>query len=390
MIKSFNIAKQYIYDENRKVIGYELLYRGKCENYFLASSIIFNFALQNLTEQKDKFIFINVDEDFLFSDLTNLEFVKNTIVFELMEDIKISHRLIKKLIDLRENKGFKISINNFDYLKHAEILNYLDFVKINIMDDDKIFKNISIITQSKIKSIAFKVENEVFYKIAKKLGFNLFQGYYFCLPQEESWEMNSIDENLIIKILNLVIRKEDIKVIEDYFKLSPDFLLNLLVYINSAYFGFKAKIGSVKRAISFMGYKNLEKWLLFQLFFSKKEYLIFFEKATFRGKILEYVTQDLFPEVSEKAFLTGMLSVFNKKEIFHKIELDNDITAAIEKREGILGELLMLLEKAEDNDFENIDHIMDKYSLNLKKLMEYELKAISWFETLKDEIKNVR
>jgi EAL and modified HD-GYP domain-containing signal transduction protein len=317
-----------------------------------------------------------------------VEINKNKIIFELLEDIKISQKLVKRLEYLK-NAGFKFSINNFDYLKHLEIIDYLDFVKLNIMDNDKIFKNISILKQYNTKPIAFKIESEVFYKIAQKLEFDLFQGYYFHYPQEELMELKSPEEKLIVKILNAVIKYEKIDIIEDYFKLSPNLLTNLILYINSAYFGFKTKITSIKRIISLLGYKNLEKWLLLQLFFSKKEFYILFEKATFRGKILEYITQDLFPELFEKAFLTGMLSILQEDDILYQIDLDEDIISAIKEKKGVLGELLFLLESSENNDFKSLDLILQKYKLDFKKLMEYELKSISWFENLKTKMKNV-
>ncbi len=387
MIKGFNIAKQYIYAGNNKVEGCELFFRGKNkQNFFHATLITFNYLIEHL--KLNKYVFINVDKHFLLSDLPQVFQQEGKIVFELMEDIEINQNIINRIESLKE-KGFLFSINNFNLIKHEDLLKVLDFAKVDIKDDERIFKNLNALKLNNIKPIAFKIENEIFYKIAQKLGFEYYQGYYFSYPEEETFNLKEENQKLILKLINGVVRQEPINKIEEYFKLSHKLVTGLLIYINSAYFGFRSKIDSLKRAISILGYKNLEKWLLFQLFYSNKNLTLLLEKASFRGKLLEFITEDIMPELKDNAFLVGMLSVIEKQSILKELELEDKVLNALIHREGLLGELLTLIEESEKGKFENLEKLMEKYHIDAKKLMEYELKSFSWFERMKMEIQNV-
>ncbi|EDP73069.1 HDOD domain-containing protein [Hydrogenivirga sp. 128-5-R1-1] len=291
MIKGFNIAKQYIYGKNKKIEGCELFFRGEgIQDFFHATLITFNYLIENL--KLNKYVFLNVDKNFIMSELPQIFEQSKKVVFELMEDIEIDSSIIDKIKKLK-TKGFLFSVNNFDIIQHEDLLEFLDFAKVDIKDDERIFKNLNALKLNNIKPIAFKIENEIFYKIAQKLGFEYYQGYYFSYPEEETFNLKEENQKLILKLINGVVKQEPINKIEEYFKLSPKLVTGLLIYINSAYFGFRSKIDSLKRAISILGYKNLEKWLFFQLFYSNKNLTLLLEKASFRGKLLEFITEDI-------------------------------------------------------------------------------------------------
>ncbi|MDQ7056862.1 MAG: HDOD domain-containing protein [Persephonella sp.] len=387
MIRGIQIAKQQIYTKDRKPVGYELFFRGSIDDHFKASLITFNYLMEN--SKNRYYVFLNVNDEFIFSEIPDLTDNRTKIVFEIVEDTPLTDRLLKRIKRLKE-KGALFSINNFDFSKHAEFVEFLDFAKLNIVDNENVFRSIKLLRDYRVKSVAFKIENEIFYKIAQQLGFEYFQGFFLSVPQEESFDLNEHNYKVIIKVLNSVINMEPPENVEEYLKLAPKLVTKLLIYINSAYFGFRTKISSIRRIISVLGYKNLEKWLLFQLFYSRKELTILLEKASFRGKIMELIASQTQPEMKDEAFLTGMLSVIGNDRLVKEVNLDEKITDALYKKRGFLGELLRVIENLENGQFENLHTIMRKYNLSPQKLMEYELQAFSWFENIKEQVESVQ
>ena len=241
-----------------------------------------------------------------------------------------------------------------------------------------------------IVPVAFRVETENFYKIAKSLGFKLFQGFYLSKPCFVSGENFKHNKYVILRVLNSVLSKEEINKLEEYLKASSDIAIKLIKFINSPFFGLRKNISSVKKAITLLGYENLSKWLAMLLFLSEDKKGVFFEKATFRGKMMEYIVADINPGLSDKAFLTGIFSFLNdhfkNQEIIKNLNLDEEIKNALLNKGGLLKDILDLLRYVELDRFEDAVRIMEKYDLSATKFMRYELKYFEWLKSIKNEL----
>ena len=90
------VARQPIFDRNKAVVAYELLYRDSAANFFnseigatkatsiLLSNSYFNFGIEMLLE--DKRAFINFDK-ILIKNEVPLLLDKSKIVVEILEDV---------------------------------------------------------------------------------------------------------------------------------------------------------------------------------------------------------------------------------------------------------------------------------------------------------------
>ncbi len=397
MFKGFYIAKQEIFDNKNNIFGIELLFRKRPVQYAEIDSNIYstasvldivinNIGIENLIPSG--FIFLNVDHKFLESEILQT-LSPERITFELIEDIELDRELFSRIKDLRKI-GFKFSINNFDLKKHKNFLNLLDYAKIDIVNGEDISNTIKILESNDVLPIAFRIEAEEFYKIAQSLGFKLFQGFYLSKPCFISGEDFKHNKIVILKILNSVLKNEEISKIEEYLKANPDIAIKLIKFINSPFFGLRKDISSIKKALTLLGYENLSKWLSMLLFLSEDKKGLLFEKATFRGKMMEYIVSDINPEMSDKAFLTGIFSILydylKNNEVIENLKLDKDIKTAILNKKGLLKDILDILRYIELDRFEEANKLMEKYKITPQNFMKYELKYFEWLKKIKDEL----
>jgi len=397
MFKSFYLAKQEIYDSKSNIFGIELLFRRRLVHYAevdndlystisVLDAVINNIGIENLLPSG--LIFLNTDELFLQCEILET-LTPDRIVFELLESIKPTEKIIGRIKNFKKI-GFRFSINNFSLWEHKELLDLIDYAKIDIVNGTDTSTSLEILGKKGIVPIAFRVETENFYKIAKSLGFQLFQGFYLSKPCFVSGEDFKHDKYVILRILNSVLSKEEIKKIEEYFKAASDIAIKLIKFINSPFFGLRKNISSVKKAITLLGYENLSKWLAMLLILSEDKKGIFFEKATFRGKMMEYIVADINPKLSDKAFITGIFSFLNdhfkNNEIIKNLKLDQEIKDALFNKDGLLKDILNLLRYIEDDKFEEAVNLMEKYDLSSPKFMKYELKYFEWLKNIKNEL----
>ena len=157
---------------------------------------MFEVGIDNITDGTRAFI--NFDQEFLLSK--SIEMIQpDMLVIDVLEDVKIDETLMERLSELKA-KGYRIAVADFveDYDNYPLIS---DIVKFDIMATPLI----SI--QNEIKSairqgktiLAEKIETKEEYQLAKEMGFNLFQGYFFRNPSGvvESNNKKSIKMNYI-------------------------------------------------------------------------------------------------------------------------------------------------------------------------------------------------
>jgi EAL and modified HD-GYP domain-containing signal transduction protein len=187
-------------------------------------------------------------------------------------------------------------------------------------------------------------------------------------------------------LFNDLRANKDVAVIERTFKDSPKLAYGLLQLMNSAFFRAERKVASIGQAITLLGYENLQKWVVLLLFTvdhrdAQSHPLI--EKALMRSKLMESLAKKTGEwELADSAFITGMLSYmnvfFNVKpdEVTRKLNLVQEIQDALEKREGVLGNLLALAEKTDRQEYDCMGEEIGALKLSAEDVLWAETNAI--------------
>lgn len=342
------VAKQPIFNNKKKVIAYELLYRDSAANFFntsigdsratsiLLSNTYFNFGIDMLLQ--DKIAFINFDKVLINNDVALL-LDKDKIVIEILENVVPDKAFMKKLKNLKE-EGYILALDDFtlDY-KYNEIVEIVDIIKVDFLLCSKLDTKIIINKYSPLNKIfiAEKIETEEEFKYAKKLGYQYFQGYFFSKPIiERSRKIESIEINYI-RLTDEINKKEpNYKTIAMIIENDLDMSYKLLRVVNS--YSLLSKVSSIQHAISLMGMDELRKWVLLvligELSFNKPTEVL--RISILRSKFAELLSEKTSYRARkhELSFvgLFSMIDVLLQKSldsIFSELNISDDIKLAI-------------------------------------------------------------
>lgn len=147
--------------------------------------------------------------------------------------------------------------------------------------------------------IAEKVETRLTYKMASKLGFAFFQGYFFCRPQIiRSRQIPSSKLNLLTILAQVRDPNITMTDLEKIISRDVGISFKLLNYLNSAYYSRGAVIKSIKHALILLGLEQLTRFVsvitLTTLGSDKTDELI--RLSSIRGRFCELTSAHCFRE----------------------------------------------------------------------------------------------
>lgn len=399
------IGRQPIIGRNKKIFGYELLFRNSmvCDadvmnNIKATASVIVN-VLNNVGLKKligEKRGFINVDAEILESGIFDL-LPKESMVLEILETVELTDNIVDLCRKLR-GEGYQLALDDFIYREPiSPVMNAANYVKIDLpMYNRQSLTNVVKCLQAyPVKLLAEKVETKEDFEICHALGFDYFQGYFFAKPSVVTAKSLSPAQLVLIELSRSLSREDDFHTIESFFKKNPELNYKLLKFMNSAAFYTTEKITSVRQSLALLGYRNLQKWVTLLLFageggdFRSNPLL---ERAALRGRIMELLAKKITddPTTADSAFMTGALSLSDTllempiASVLDELNLSREINDALIHREGFLGTLILIVEMLEQEKFSFIEEMLSRYNLTLENLFSMEVNAIVEFETTSD------
>ena len=267
------VARQPIFDLDKRVFGYELLFRNGFENTFpdidgdvatntLLSNTFFSFGLKELLRKKPGFI--NFTKD-LILEKTPLLFPSHHMVIEVLEHVEPDRSVINALDDFKEN-GYQIALDDFVYRKKFQpMISRSDIIKVDFREtpENEVTDLIHKIREDHAPVfLAEKVETHQEYELAKAMGFSLFQGYFFSKPEILAQTDISAGQVTRLKLIAALQKKNiNIRELEELIKNDVGITFKLLKFTNSAYFSRPTPIDTIKDAITYMGLDELTKFI---------------------------------------------------------------------------------------------------------------------------------
>ena len=187
------VARQPIFKRNKEVFAYELLFRSGLTNYFdplqngeeATSKVITNsfllIGIATITEGKKAFI--NFSEEMLLNGYPSL-FPKEIAVVEVLETVGVTPEVIEaceKLVGV----GYVLALDDFFYEdRFLPLIKLAKIIKFDIrqMSLAELERQAKIVSRHNVKLLAEKIETFEEFEATKKLGFDLFQGYFSAAP----------------------------------------------------------------------------------------------------------------------------------------------------------------------------------------------------------------
>ncbi|HVN98162.1 MAG TPA: EAL domain-containing protein [Syntrophorhabdaceae bacterium] len=396
------VGRQPILNRQKKTFGYELLFRRslvQCanvtDNVKATANVMVN-ALNNIGVSKligSKKGFINVDASLLTSGVADL-LPKKITVFEILETVKIDQTILDLCKNLKKD-GYEIALDDYVHNDVSDILNIVDYVKIDVMATKRetVAEMSKILKKYKIKLVAEKVETREDFEYCYDLGYDYFQGYFFAKPSIISAKSISPTQVVLLDLSRLLAKEAEFFVLEKIFRQNPELHIKLLQFINSAAFYTPQKITSIRQSIALLGYRNLQKWVTL-LLFAGEGYDItstpLFERAVLRGRIMELLTGEITHDTAsaDRAFMTGVMSLIDTllqtplENILKELNLSEEINDALLQKEGLLGRLITIIENLEQEHYDEVKDALSAVNIDIDELFRIENNAIVEYENM--------
>lgn len=381
------VARQPIFKRNKEVFAYELLFRSGLTNYFdplqngeeATSKVITNsfllIGIATITEGKKAFI--NFSEEMLLKGYPSL-FPKEIAVVEVLETVGATPEVVQACGDLVE-AGYVLALDDFLYedrflplIKMARIIKF----DIRQMSFAELARQAKVVSRYNVKLLAEKIETNEEFEAIKKLGFDLFQGYFFSRPQIVKGRDIPGSKLHYLQVLK-VIQDEDYDFAELGKFVSRDVSLayKLLKYANSAYFARRQKVESIEMAVAMLGQNTLRKWLslmmLSYLADDKPSELL--RLSAFRGTFCELIAYQLLDRRREAGMYhtAGMFSLLPAmldkamEDILPELALPDEIQEALLSESATpISRTLALVMAYERGDWEKTISLAKKLNLN--------------------------
>lgn len=389
-------------DVDKKTIGYELLFRDGPKNSFpdidadLATLRLLSDHI--LTTKQDTLGdltgFINFPYQSLMSDVATL-FPPKNLVIEILEDCPPTSELLEVVKQLHAD-GYTLALDDFIPSKQwLAFLPYIDIIKFDIRtySIEKAKDFIARFANGKIRFLAEKVETMEEFELAKQVGFDYFQGYFFSKPeviQKKALEPSMLS---VIQLLTEVAKQPmDFNSLEQLISRDVTLSFKLLSYVNSSSL-VTNKIQSFRQALVYLGEDRLRKFVSLVALSSNDEknpdYL--YTLSIQRAKFCEILASKLpaKPQTSD-AFLTGMFSLLDclldrpLNQLLTEVPVSEDVTQALLEKRGSIAGLLVLYKAIERAEWRKVEAITHKLKIPQNLAFEAYNEATAWTAELID------
>ncbi len=394
------VARQPIFDRERRVTGYELLYRSSEVNAAgpgrseVITSVnlertLLGFGLDTLTANRDAWI--NVSRHMLVHDHWSM-LPAATTVLELLETVEPAPDVVEALRRARA-AGYRIALDDFEYSAAYEpVLPLAQYVKIDFRaGTDATRQALSRdMRRRNLVLVAEKIEDEAEFTRASALGFTLFQGYFFCRPQIMKTRELAPNRVGFLRLLREVHGKTlDFDAIEQLIEQDVALSLKLLRFLHTAAFGLGREISNIRQALLTLGERNLRKWVslvaVFGLAQGKPAELVVV--ALTRARFAELLAEAVgTPDRATDLFLTGLLSVVDAltdqgmEEALAPLAVSADVRSALLDGSPPLGDVLHLVLAWERGQWDESERWMRRLKLAEPAVAPLYADAVLWAE----------
>ncbi|MBN2652195.1 MAG: HDOD domain-containing protein [Spirochaetales bacterium] len=399
------VARQPIFDKAKKVIAYELLYRsgidmktlqilnGDMATANVAINSFLSIGFKTLTNGKTAFI--NFTKELLMEEIPTL-LPSDSIVIEILEDIRIDDKLVETCKKLKEQK-YVIALDDFEfteYKRYQHFLPYVDILKVDFLlnDRDQIKEISEIMKQYKLSLLAEKVESIEDFNFALECGFEFFQGFFFQKPEILKGKSLTGYKVNHARILQELTRKQpEVAKIAEIVENDPGLTYNLLKLTNSAMFAGYKKLTDINLALMRIGFKELRKWIsliiLSDVGKDKPDELL--RSSLIRGKLSESIAEIAgLKERKNEAFLLGLFSMIDTMAdmtldaLMADLPIEDDVKEALLHKKGpfsIIYDLSIFFEKGMWND---AIVLCRKHNIDINVISDEYVKALDWTKKL--------
>jgi c-di-GMP phosphodiesterase len=391
------VARQPIFDLERRLFGYELLYRpaagstaasGASSDQMSTGVIvhsIVDIGLERITAGHRAFL--NCSREVLLGGYVDL-LAPRAFVIEVLETIEPDAEIVGVCAGLRD-AGYTIALDDFEYHPRFDpLLEIAQIVKLDVLGrtEPELVRQIEPLRPFDVQLLAERVEDEAMYELTRQLGCSLFQGYHFARPETLANRKMAAGTAAVLRLMNLLVDDTVAEVrVEEAFRSDVALTYKLLRIVNSAAVGGR-DVESILHAIRLIGREALSRWLGLVLVGSlgsgnepDRETAL---TAMSRGRFCEALAErrrDAGP-----SFMVGLFSLLDVlmgmplEQILESLDLAPGVADALIRREGPFAQPLALVEAYEQGRWDEAGALAERMSVEPHRLPEIYIESLGW------------
>ena len=394
------LARQAIYDRNKNVHAYELLFRSHgdeaasiIDGDHATSTVLLNAFTSLPVEEilENKPAFVNFTRKLLDSPPP---IDASRLVVEILENITVDAAMIEAVKALK-NAGYTIALDDYVYIDgHEELIDLADLIKVDVLAQslDQVQALLDKLAGFKGVLLAEKVETQEIFEICKQMGFQLFQGYFLSKPQIVKGRILSSDQRTVLQLLSALRNPEaEFSDIAQIIQTDSVLALKILRLVNSALFNLRREITSVRQAVTMLGMGKVRSWAhLLSLTKLDNQPEDLFTTTMVRARFGQLLAERARTAgvQGESQFTIGLLSTLDAflgielVDILASISVPDSMRAAIlqcDGNEGVLYAVTLAYERA---DWDSIDwQRLSALGVSAEQAQTAYLESLYWVHT---------
>jgi EAL and modified HD-GYP domain-containing signal transduction protein len=400
------VTRHPIFDKKKEVFAYELLFHTDFQKRFNNSSpdkdkdnkntdsktsieavdSLFISGLKRLAGGKKAVI--NFNHEMILNKLP-LVFPSDLLGIELFEDTESNKKLTKNIIKMKD-AGYLVIINDLVFntadislVKLADIIG-VDFRSGGLQKREAFFES----DEKRPRFLARGVETVCDFDLAAETGYQYFQGNFFSAVDLISVRSIPGYKSNLMRILKELNKPSvEFSGIEEILKKEVSITYKLLRFINSATFGFKTEVHSIRHALNLLGEQEVRKWLSLIVLSSvgtdKPQELT--RSTLVRAKFCESLAGQLdYSLEMPNFFLMGMFSKVDAflgrpmDEVISEFSLDSNIKDALLGHPNRYRDVLELVIDYEQGEWRHFDDRAENLSLDIQSVSAMYKEAVDW------------
>lgn len=392
------VARQPIFDRNREVVAYELLFRSSARNEFgqhdtttaslqMVDTTLLGFGLDSLLGERPGFF--NASRKLLVEEHWRV-LPPGRSVIEVLETVDPDPDVVQACANAR-SAGYRVALDDFVFRPEYEpLVAHADYIKVDFLltqgeERAELAKRFS---RRGIRMLAEKVETYDDFRQGLDAGYELFQGYFFCKPEVLSGKDISAVKTSLARLLSEVNRPDlDFDALEELIHHEVALSVKLLRYLRSAGFGWQRDVQSIGQALRILGEKATRKWAslatLTMIGDDKPQELV--TTSLLRAQFCEEVgVKAAGSNRRSELFLVGLLSTLDAlldkplPELLGQMSLSHEVTDALLGGETVLGDCLEMVIAYDHGDWDKVDTIAAKTGIAKQDLPGAYHRSVEW------------
>ena len=276
LVRNVRVGRQGIYDANRTLLAYELLFRsydgvgeslvaGERATSQVIASTFGTFGLDNIANGRP--VFINFTRAFL-TGVIPLPVEPAGVVIEVVDNVVVDSELLVGLARLRD-EGYRIAASGYrGEPDRNALLELVDYVKVDVTATPPalLAEIAERVRGYGAALVATQVNDEDTLRDCVDLGFELFQGPMLQRPTVLERRTLSPSQLICVRLLSdLADPDAKIQRIEQMVGSDPGLTMRLLRSANSAASATISDVTSLRQALVIIGPRRLRSWVVLTL-----------------------------------------------------------------------------------------------------------------------------